>query len=406
MSDRFAAFKHASYQRYFGARFLSSFASYILTVAVGFHLYDITGDPFLLGLIGLVLFAPALLLVMFTGLASDRLGRRTVMGASVALMGVCAAVIMAMALTGTFQPTFVLIALGLLGVGRAFYSPAASSLAVNVVPQKDFANAVSWNATTWQSAGIAGPAIGGVLQAFSSALAYGVAAAMFIAAALIVLTIPRTSQVRSTERTSFTALLGGFRYVWKEKMVLGAISLDLFAVLLGGTVALLPVYAKDILEIGEIGNGLLRAAPGIGALITIGLITAFPIRRHAGLILFASVAAFGVFTAVFGHSKVAWLSIVTLMLVGGFDMVSVYIREVIMQMWTPDNVRGRVNAVNSIFLGASNELGDFRAGAMAASLGTVFTMVAGGYAAVAVSGLWSAMFLGLRKVDSLERDKE
>lgn len=402
MTDRFAAFRHRSYARYFGARFLSAFSAQILSVAVAWQIYDQTQSAFLLGMIGLVQFAPALILVIFTGLASDRLGRRFVMGTAIILEMLCAGAILFLAITGQFHAWWVLGILTLFGIARAFYTPASSSLAVNVVPKEDFANAVGWSASSWQAASIVGPALGGLLYGLSPYAAYSVAALGFGIAALSIFSIAKPKQVFSKETNSFRTLLGGFSYVWKEKMVLGAISLDLFAVLLGGAVALLPIYARDILELGPMGLGLLRASPGIGALLMLSVITVFPIRDHAGLILFLSVALFGVFTVVFGYSSTAWLAIAALMLIGGFDMVSVYVREVILQMWTPDHVRGRVNAVNSIFLGASNELGEFRAGFMAAAYGAVFTVVAGGYAAIGIAALWSGLFPQLRQVRTLD----
>jgi MFS family permease len=228
---------------------------------------------------------------------------------------------------------------------------------------------------------------------------------LFLVSGSMILTIPKPAQRSSKEPTTLRTLLGGFSYVWKEKVVLGAISLDLFAVLLGGAVALLPIYARDILELGPSGLGLLRAAPGVGAVIMIGIITAFPIRDHAGIILFVCVALFGLATMVFGASTLAWLSIVALALIGAFDMVSVYIREILLQLWTPDEVRGRVNAVNSVFLGASNELGEARAGFMAHFLGAVFTVVAGGAAAIGVAAAWAFLFPAIRKTRYLHRDE-
>ena len=286
-------------------------------------------------------------------------------------------------------------------MARAFLSPASASLAVNVVPREDFANAVGWNASAWQMASIVGPVVGSLLYGVSHVLAYSTATVMFAIAAVLIFSIPKPPQRVSTEPKTLSVVLGGFTYVWKQKVVLGAISLDLFAVLLGGAVALMPVYARDILQVGETGLGLMRAAPGIGALIVTAVITAFPIREHAGKILFVCVALFGLSTVVFGYSTVAWLSILALVCVGAFDMVSVYIREILLQLWTPDQVRGRVNAVNSIFLGASNELGEARAGFMAAKWGAVFTVVAGGYAAVGIAAAWSVLFPGIRKASNL-----
>lgn len=355
----------------------------------------------MLGYIGLVQFLPAVVLVVPAGLASDRIGRRFIMGAAIWLEVLCAAVILALALLSDFNPTLVLITLTVFGVGRAFYSPASSSLAVNLVPREDFANAVGWNTATWQLAHVAGPSVGGVLYLISPSFAYAVTAVLLCLAGILIASIPKPPQRIESEPTSLTTLVRGFTYIWKEKIVLGAISLDLFAVMLGGAVALLPIYAKDILEIGPLGNGILRSSPAIGAVIMLILLTRFPIRNHAGAILLVTVAMFGVATAVFGLSVWPWLSIIALMLIGAFDMISVYIREVILQLWTPDEVRGRVNAVNSIFLGASNELGDFRAGLMAAVWGAVFTVTAGGLAAIAIAGLSAKIFPGLAKIKTL-----
>lgn len=402
-ADQFAAFRHVSYQRYFASRFLTAFAVQILSVAVAWQIYDQTENALLLGWIGLVQFLPALLLVVVTGLAADKLGRRMVMGTAIITLGCAAALILIMAVTGNFKPVWVLAALTLVGIARAFHSPASASLAVNLVPKEDFPNAVGWITSSWQLASIAGPAVGGLLYGISGPFAYGVVTSIFILSAILIFSIPKPKQAISKEPTTLSTLLGGFAYVWKEKIVLGAISLDLFAVLLGGAVALLPIYARDILELGPIGLGLLRAAPGVGAVMMIVYLTKFPIKDHAGIILFVSVALFGAATAVFGISEIAWLSIVALMLVGAFDMVSVYIREILLQLWTPDEVRGRVNAVNSIFLGASNELGEARAGFMAAGWGAVATVVGGGLAAMGVAGLWAYLFPKMRQTRYLDK---
>lgn len=403
MSDQFAAFRHLSYQRYFGSRFMTAFAIQILSVAVAWQIYDQTQNAIYLGWIGLVQFLPSLLLVVVTGLAADKLGRRMVMGVAITMMALCAAAILVMAVTGHFNPIWVLGVLTVFGVVRAFHSPASHSLVVNVVPREDFANGIGWITSSWQLASIAGPAVGGLLYGISGPAAYAVAALMFAGSSCLIFSIPKPQQAIEKEPTSLKTLLGGFSYVWKQKIVLGAITLDLFAVLLGGAVALLPIYARDILELGPVGLGFLRAAPGIGAVIMIIYLTKFPIKDHAGPILFVTVALFGVSTVVFGYSSTAWLSIAALMMVGAFDMISVYIREILLQLWTPDEVRGRVNAVNSIFLGASNELGEARAGFMAAKWGAIFTVAAGGIAAVGVSVICAGVFPGLRKARSLDK---
>jgi MFS family permease len=406
MSNRFAAFRHSSYTRYFLSRFLTSFSAQIVSVAVAWQMYDVTRNPALLGWIGLVQFLPALLLVVVTGNAADRLGRRLVMGCAVLVMMSCAASILFMVLNGRFEPMVILGLLTLFGTARAFYGPAATSLAVNLVPREDFPNAVSWVTTSWQMATIAGPVIGSLLYGLAPEAAYGTATCLFVLAAGLIFSIPKPNQQISREPPTLSSILGGFRYIWKEKVVLGAISLDLFAVLLGGAVALMPIYARDILQVGELGLGLLRAAPGIGAIIAITLITAFPIRNHAGWILLVCVVLFGLATAVFGASTIAWLSILALMCVGGFDMVSVYVREIILQLWTPDEVRGRVNAVNSIFVGASNELGETRAGFMAAIAGPVVTVVGGGLAAIGVAAASAFIFPQLRRIRTLDDQRD
>ena len=400
--DRFAAFRHSAFKRFFWARFLTASGGQIISVAVGWQMWKVTGNAWLLGLIGLVQFLPPLLLVLVTGLAADKLGRRRVMGSAIVLKFICALGILALAVTDNFEPVLVLSLLAVFGVGRAFHTPASSSLVVNVVPEKDFANAIGWITSSWQLATIAGPAIGGLLYGISGPVAYGLAAVIFAMSAALIFSLEKPKQEMETAPTNWNTIVGGFRFIWKEKVVFGAISLDLFAVLLGGAVALLPIYADEILNVGPWGLGMLRAAPGVGAIVMIAILIRFPVRDHAGPILLVSVAAFGAATAVFGLSTTAWVSILALALVGAFDMISVYIREILLQLWTPDRMRGRVNAVNAIFLGASNELGEFRAGTMAALYGAVFTVAAGGAAAMGIAGLWRVLFPKMSKTRKLE----
>ena len=400
--DKFAAFRHKSYQRYFTSRFLTGFSVHVLTTTIGFHLYDVTGDALWLGLIGVVLFLPSLLLVVVTGMASDRLSRRMVMAGATLMLALSAAFVTVLGVIDKFEPVWVMFAMFLVGIGRAFYSPASSSLAVNLVPKEDFGNAIGWITSSWQLASIVGPAVAGLSFALMGVMTYLISVVFFLIAAICILSIPKPEQRISKEPVTLRTLLGGFEYIWKTKIVLGAITLDLFAVFLGSAVWLMPIFAKDILEIGVVGNGFLRAAPGIGAVImALGLIR-FPVRDHSGIILLLSVFLFGAATIVFGFSKIAWLSIGALMFVGAFDMISVYIREILLQLWTPDDVRGRVNAVNSIFLGASNELGDARAGFIAAKWGAIATVIFGGVAAIGVVGLVSLFFPELRKVRRLD----
>lgn len=405
-TGRFSAFKHNSYRLYFGARFCTAFAAQVLSISIAWQMYAETSSMMLLGAIGLVQFLPALGLVFLTGMAADQFGRRLVMGLSIVVELACALTILLMAVNRSFDPYAVLFVLLIFGCARAFLAPASSSLAVNLVPKEDFVNAAGFAAVSWQAASIVGPVAGGLLYGISASVAYSVAVGLFVTAAVLVFAIPKPDQVTGQAAKTLSSVLEGFQYVFKEKVVLGAISLDLFAVLLGGAVAMLPVYASDILQVDSQGLGLLRAAPGIGALIMVAIMNIFPIRDHAGIILFVSVALFGLATAVFGASTIAWFSILALMFVGAFDMVSVYIREVLLQLWTPDEVRGRVNAVNSIFLGASNELGEARAGFMGAVLGPVATVVLGGVAAIGIAAGWALLFPQIRKTRYLERPED
>lgn len=400
--DRYAAFRHTPFKKYWAARFLSAFAVQIVSVAVGWQIYDQTRDAFNLGMVGLVQFLPALLLVLITGSVADRFGRRLVMGLSLVLEAIVTASLLILTLVGMFEPITVFATLLVFGIARAFLGPASASLVVNLVPSEDFANAVSWNSSAWQVATIVGPVAGGLLYGLSHLAAYGVASIMLLIGSILIFSIPKPKQHSTNEEKSLSSMLAGFRYIWKEKIVLGAISLDLFAVLLGGTVALLPIYARDILELGPWGLGLLRAAPGIGAVLTALWLAGNPIRDHAGLVMFFFVALFGFFNIVFGVSTITWLSVAALALAGAADMISVYIRETLMQLWTPDNVRGRVNAVNMVFVGASNELGEFRAGTMAALIGAVPAVVVGGIGTIIVAAAWATMFPQLRKARNLQ----
>ena len=402
-SDQFSAFRHSSYSRYFMARFLTAFSYHAIATAIGWHIWVETENPFWLGCIGLVQFVPALLLVIVTGVATDRYNRRMIMAFAIIAMAVCSLTIMAMAASGPFNPVWVMVVLAGFGIARAFHSPASQSLVVNLVPQSEFQNAVGWVTSSWQLASIFGPVAGGFLAAYSRTAPYLCAVLLHITAATLILSIAKPNQIISKEKVDINVLLGGFRYIWKTKIILGAITLDLFAVMLGGVVALLPIFAKDILGMGPSGLGWLRAAPGIGAIAIVLWMTRYPIKDHAGIILLCVTALFGAATIMFGISTSIWLSLLALFLVGAFDMVSVIIREVLLQLWTPDEVRGRVNAVNSIFLMASNELGEARAGFFAAKWGAIITVIGGGIAAIGVTALSGILFPSLRKIRQLDK---
>ena len=400
--SRWPAFAFPAFRYYWFGSFASVFAVQITSVAIGWQVYDITRDPLDLGLVGLTQFLPSLLLVLVTGQAADRFGRRNIMAASIAVEAFCVAVLVWLTLRGLDSVAPIFAILLLFGIARAFYGPAASSLVANLVPTKELAGAVALNTASRQIATIVGPVAGGLLYGIAAPAAYGAAFCLLILATGLILLVPRPQRRDLPPAVDWSTVLAGFRYIGSNRVVLGAISLDLFAVLLGGATALLPVYARDILELGPSGLGMLRAAPGVGA-IAVGLyLASHPIRDHAGIVLFVFVAAFGFSTALFGLSSLVWLSIIALMLVGATDMVSVYVRETLIQVWTPDQVRGRVNAVNMVFIGASNELGEFRAGVMAAWIGTVFAVTFGGIGTMAVAGLWARWFPELRVIRSLD----
>ncbi|MEM1377562.1 MAG: MFS transporter [Pseudomonadota bacterium] len=401
--NRFVAFTYAAYAKYWMSRFLATLAAQIIAVAVGWQVYDLTRDPLDLGIIGLVQFLPVLFLVFITGTVADRFGRRNVMAISIFVEMLCALGILYFSWRGLTSPIPIFVALAIFGAARAFLGPASQSLVVNLVPRHIFPNAVAWNSSAWQVATIGGPVMGGLLYGLGANVAYIVATVLIGAALLLILMIPKPKEKTETEQVTLSSLFEGIRYLHKQPVVLGAISLDLFAVLLGGAVALLPVFARDILETGPWGLGLLRAAPGVGAVLTALLLTASPIRDNAGRVLLVCVALFGLFTVVFGFSTLTWLSVLALFMVGATDAVSVYIRETVIQLWTPDEVRGRVNAINMVFIGASNELGDFRGGAMAAWIGAVPAVVLGGAGAMGVAVAWAYLFPQLRDVRYLDR---
>jgi MFS family permease len=398
---RWAAFRHAPFMKYWLSRLAAGFAVQIQTVAVGWQVYDITRDPLDLGLIGLSQFMPALLLVLVTGAAADRYRRRSIMAVCVAAEALCAVALLAFTLSGIdiVWPVFAILVC--FGIARAFYGPAQQSLLPNLVPTAILGSAIALNTLSWQVASIAGPVAGGLLYGLSAEAAYGVTIVLLAVSGILIIAVPRPPQKIMSEPGSWETLVAGFKYIWHEKIVLGAISLDLFAVLLGGTYALLPVYARDILDVGPWGLGLLRAGPAIGSMAVALYLATNPIRDHAGILMFLFVGVYGVAVVVFGISTLAWLSILTLIVMGGADMISVYVREILIQLWTPDRVRGRVNAVNTVFVGASNELGEFRAGVSAALIGTVPAVVVGGLGTIAVTALWFWWFPELRRARHL-----
>jgi MFS family permease len=397
------AFSYRNFRFFWLTTLLVSFAVQIMSVSIAWQIYDVTGEPFLLGLVGLSLFLPALVLILVTGLTADRFNRRMIMAICLGVELLCALGFLAFVNAEAHEVWPIFLILIVLGTARAFWNPAAQSLAPNLVPPEALANAITTNMSAWQFASIAGPAAGGLLYGIAPSVAFGTGAVLLVIAMVSVLMISKPQQRESHQATSLETMLAGFRYIFSNKVVLGAISLDMFAVLMGGAVALLPIYAKDILHAGPQELGLLRAAPGVGAIAMALLLTRFPIRDHAGKLLFLFVGLFGAFTVLFGLSTTVWISVPALALVGASDMVSVTIRETIMQLWTPEEVRGRVNAVNSVFIGASNELGEFRAGTVAHLIGPVPAVVIGGVGSIAIAVIWSRLFPGLRTQRTLDK---
>ncbi|MCW1749740.1 MFS transporter [Rhizobium acaciae] len=400
--DRFAAFRHSSYTRFFFARFLLSFSQQIVSVAVGWQMYDQTGSAIYLGLIGLVQFLPSLLLILVTGSVADRYNRRAIAALCSLVSALCTLALLVMTLMGSFTPLPVFAVLLIFGIERAFMSPAVQSLAPNLVPEEALSNAIAWNSSSWQLAAITGPVLGGLLYGVSAPTAYTVAVIFSVLGAALLYMIPKPVQKTTGETKSWAMILGGFSFIRAEKVVLGAISLDLFAVLLGGATALMPIFARDILTLGPWGLGLLRAAPGLGAIVMAIFLAAYPLRHRAGIYMFIGVALFGIGTIIFGVSTNTEVSIAALALMGAADMVSVYVRESLIALWTPDQLRGRVNAVNMVFVGASNELGEFRAGTMAAIFGAVPAVVIGGIGTLVVAVIWASSFPKLRGIDTLD----
>lgn len=399
--NRFAAFHFQDFRLHVVARFLMFSAHLMLTVAVGQHVYQITGDPLKLGYVGLALFVPKFGLTLLAGQTADRFDRRHVMLVCRAVQLIISIALIVLMLKMPSNINFLYVLLFLTGTANAFEGPAGAALVPHLVPHEYIHNAVTWNSSIIQFALVFGPAMGGWIYAWGgSALSvfYAVLIARLVSTLLLFLMQTRTGRLQKVEVSRHT-LLAGLHYVWKTKIILGAISLDLFAVLLGGAVALLPVYANDIFKVGPQGLGYLRAAPSIGAATMALLLAGRPPQKKTGPIMFVCVAIFGLATILFGISKSFAAAIVWLVIMGAADMVSVVIRGVLIQSATPSEMRGRVNAVNLVFIGASNELGEFESGLTAALFGTIPSVVIGGIGTILVVVIWSWLFPELRKLE-------
>jgi len=381
-------------------RSANTLAVHGLTVAIGWHVYKLTSDPLDLGLVGLAQFAPAFVFFLAAGMAADRFERRSI-------LAICAAahfiVTLALfwAVTNALSVNLIFLLLALHGTARSFYHTASQAVLPNLVTKEQFPNAIAWSSSANKAGQLLGPAAAGGLIAWIGDSVYWPILAMFALAGFAAAALPKTKNKRIAKAGNLSEIMGGFVYVWREKIVLGAITIDLLAVMLGGVMGLLPIYAADILNVGPEGLGIMRAMPGVGSLVVgIGLANLAAPRRM-GPMMFISLFAFGISIVVFSISTAFWLSLAALALYGGADMISVYVRQTLTQIATPDYMRGRVSAVNSISINASNELGDFRAGITAAAIGTIPAVLVGGIAVCGITLLWAYLFPEIRRVDRL-----
>lgn len=384
--------KNIDYKRFWFAQVLSFMANQIVMMALGWHLYNLTHSALSLGYLGLVLFLPQVLLVLVVGQVADRYNRRSIilitqfLEATISL-GLCASVAF-----GIESSYWIFAAAFCIGSVRAFQGPALQSLLPNLVGLDLLPKAIALGSASRQFATIAGPALGGLLFLGGTTFVYASSGLLFIIAFTQIFSINYVEQARQNTPVSWKVLTAGIQFIWQRKVVLGAISLDLFSVLLGGATALLPIYAEQILHVGAVGLGFLRAGPAIGALFLAVYLSRYPLQKNAGRTMFICVAIFGITTLIFGLSEWFLVSMVALIIMGAADMVSVVIRSTLVQLQTPNDMRGRVGAVNSIFIGASNQLGEFESGVTAEWLGVVPAVVAGGIGTLLVVAMWFKLF--------------
>jgi MFS family permease len=398
-----AAFTHPGFVLFQIARFLVVSAVEMQAVAVGWQVYEITKRPLDLGYVGLAQFLPGILLFPISGHTSDHFERRNVLSACYGGYALCFVVLLALTKYGISSIAHIYVVLVVIGIVRSFNGPASRSILPQLVPEVHFANAVAWNATIFQAATILGPSFGGIAYAAfrGPSVVYGIAAVTALGAMIATFRIKPEVKARTREPMSLKTLFAGLHFIRNNKLILGAISLDLFAVMLGGAVALLPVYAREILHTGPWGLGLLRTAPGVGAALMALVVAHWPLRGKSGPKLFWAVAGFGLFTIIFGLSRSLTLSLIALLLAGASDMISVIIRATLTLLATPDEMRGRVTAVDMIFIGTSNEFGQFESGITAQWFGTVPAVVLGGIGTLVVVALWTWWFPELRNAGEL-----
>lgn len=385
---------------YLANRFLSTMAVQIQVVAVGWQVYDLTNDPVALGYVGLFEFLPMLLLALPAGDLADRVDRRLVLIATYLVQALACGALVALTIGGYRQIWLYYLVITLFGVARGISTPSQQSVLAFLVPTENLPSAVAWNSSAYTVANFAGPALGGaLLAAMGPSGTYIVCVAFFLLSVATTFSLRMRRTVGTSPGTAYRRIADGIVYMGRQPIIIGAISLDLFAVLFGSVFALLPIYQRDILHVGPEGLGLLRAAPALGAAAVAFALAKWPLKRHVGGLMFAFVAVFGTATVVFGLSRNFYVSLAALAVTGGADMISVFVRQTLVQLVTPDRMRGRVGAVNSVFIGASNELGQFRAGLTAGWFGTVPSVVIGGVATLVIVGLWARLFPPLMRVD-------
>jgi MFS family permease len=397
----YSAFAYGDFTLYQIARFFIVAALEMQSVAVGWQVYDITRKPLDLGLVGLAQFLPSFLLFLVAGHAVDRFERRKILLLCYAGLATCSGLLLVITYSHYRTVYSIYVVMVLVGIVRSFSAPGGRAFLPEIVPEEHFPNAIAWNATFFEASMILGPAVGGFLYGITKGphVVYGAALLIGILATLSMLRIKSKAKPRPRGEMSMKTVLAGLGYIWEQKLILGSISLDLFAVLLGGAVALLPVFAREILHTGPWGLGLLRSAPGVGAAIMALAVAHRPFKRRVGLTMLWCVAGFGVCTIIFGLSRSLIVSLIALLLLGAADMVSVIIRGILVQLGTPDSMRGRVNAVEMLFIGASNELGQFESGVTAAWFGAIPAVILGGIGTLVVVACWAWMFPELRNAD-------
>ncbi|GGE30267.1 MFS transporter [Pullulanibacillus camelliae] len=396
--------RYRSFPNFLGAQIFSSTSFQMLSVAIGWQMYALTHDAFSLGFVGLAQFLPMVLLTLVAGHVADRFDRRKIVFLCQMIEGCTAALLLVSNLAGWIDKTHILIAAAIIGACRAFEGPSFSALLPQVMPKAILQQAISWVTSAGQMAQILGPTLGGVLFSIGPNFVYAVATAALISAGVLTFLIHVERRVQNTEPVSLRSVFSGLVFVYQNPIILGTISLDLFAVLLGGATALLPIFAQDILKVGPWALGIMRTAPAVGALLMSFLLASFPIKKAYGPTLFGALGIFGLATMLFAISKNLYVSLFALLLIGASDVISVVIRSSLVQLQTPDEMRGRVNAVNSLFIGTSNQLGEFESGMVAGFIGAVPAAFIGGLGTLAVAGLWMYLFPSLRRLKSLVKE--